>query len=286
MKLLAALLLLLAPALTACGGGGGSSDQGTTVVTSVYPLQFVAERVAGDHADVVNLTHPGSEPHDLELSVSQTAEVIDADVVVYLSGFQAAVDDAVDQTDSTHVVDVADSAHLTGDDPHFWLDPTRLSDVVGPVADALAKADPAHADDYAKNAAALERQLSTLDKQVADGLQHCDRDTVVVSHDAFEYFAARYGLHLAPIAGLSPDAEPSPDHIAQLEQLIRSEGITTVFTETLASPKMAETLSSDLGLHTAVLDPIEGLSDATANQDYFSLMRENLAALQKANGCR
>lgn len=283
MKKLAALALL-APLLAACGSG--SSAEGTTVVTSIYPLQFVAEQVAGDHADVVNLTHPGTEPHDLELSVSQTAEVIDADVVVYLSGFQSAVDDAVDQTDSSHVVDAADSAHLTDDDPHFWLDPTRLADVAGPVADALSKADPAHADDYAENAAKLEKQLTALDKEIAQGLSDCERDTVVVSHDAFAYFGSRYGLEMEPIAGLSPDAEPSPDHIAQLQELIRSDGITTVFSETLASPKMAETLSSDLGLETGVLDPIEGLGDSTKNEDYFSLMRENLAALQKANGCR
>ena len=284
MKLLAAVLLLLAPALAACGSGG--SDQGTTVVTSIYPLEFVAKAVAGDHADVVDLTHPGAEPHDLELSVSQTAQVIDADVVVYLPGFQAAVDDAVGQTDGNTVVDASDSAGLQGDDPHFWLDPTRLAAVAGQVADGLSKADPAHAHDYARNAAVLERRLGALDKEISAGLSDCERDAVVVSHDAFEYFAERYGLRVYPIAGLSPDTEPSPEHIAQLQQLIRDEGITTVFSETLASPKMADTLSSDLGLHTAVLDPIEGLSDATADEDYFSLMRENLAALQKANGCR
>ena len=107
-----------------------------------------------------------------------------------------------------------------------------------------------------------------------------------MSHNAFQYWAVRYDLHMHPIAGLTPESEPSPQHVAELQELIRSEGITTVFSETLASPKMAETLSSDLGLTTAVLDPIEGLGDDTADEDYLSLMRANLAALQQANDCR
>ncbi len=315
MRLRAALLLLLLlPALTACGNSSDSDGSaGTTVVTSIYPLQFVAEQVAGDHADVVNLTSPGTEPHDLELSVSRTAEVLDADVLVYLRGFQPAVDDAVDQAadeggdrvvvdaaDPARLIPVSEDAHAHAEDesfqaaeksdgdkdPHFWLDPTRLAAVASQVADALAEADPERADDYAQNAAALERRLLALDDEITEGLSDCTRDSVVVSHNAFQYWAIHYGLHMYAIAGLSPEAEPSPAHIAQLQQLIRSEGITTVFSETLASPKMAETLSSDLGLTTAVLDPIEGLSDSTADQDYFSLMRQDLAALQKANGCR
>jgi len=106
----------------------------------------------------------------------------------------------------------------------------------------------------------------------------------VVSHDAFGYLA-KYGLYLEPIAGLSPEAEPTPADLARLESLIKTEGITTVFSETLVSPKMSETLANDLGIETAVLDPIEGLSDETADEDYLSLMRANLSALRKANGC-
>ncbi len=291
---------LLLPVLTGCGA---THDNGLSVVASFYPLQYVAQRVAGDQVDVVNLTSPGMEPHDTELTVSQTAEVVDAEVIVYLSGFQPAVDDALGQAPDADTVDAADTAELIplsddapsdsegvgeGDqaDPHFWLDPTRLSAVAGEVADALAAADPDHAQLYAHNASDLEHDLQVLDADLRHGLADCARDTVVVSHNAFQYFGIRYGLHMLAIAGLSPDAEPTPEHIAELQDLITTDGITTVFSETLASPKMADTLSSDLGLTTAVLDPIEGLSDATADEDYLSLMRANLAALQKANDCR
>jgi zinc transport system substrate-binding protein len=107
---------------------------------------------------------------------------------------------------------------------------------------------------------------------------------MVVSHDAYSYLD-RYGVTFAAINSLSPDAEPSPDHLAQLRRLIQEEGVTTVFTEPLSSPATADTLARDAGVRTATLDPIEGLSDTTAHQDYLSLMRRNLAALRKAGGC-
>lgn len=280
-----ASLLVTAPLLAGCGGGSEASGSGTTVVTSFYPLQYVAQRVAGDRADVTNLTQPGQEPHDLELTVRQTAEVGDADVVLYENGFQAAVDDAVEQSDPEHVVDAAATAELTGDDPHFWLDPTRLSKVAAAFEEELAHADPDHTDEYAANAKALEDDLAALDRSMSKGLSDCRIDTIVVSHDAFGYLGRRYGLEVVGINGLSPDAEPSPAHIRELQDLIREDGITTVFSEELASREFADSLAGDLGIKTAVLDPIEGLSDATADQDYLSLMRRNLRTLQQANDC-
>lgn len=287
MKRIALVLALSLPLLAGCGGTSASSGSGsgTTVVTSFYPLQYVAQRVAGDRADVTNLTQPGREPHDLELTVRQTAEVSDADVVLYEKGFQTAVDDAVVQSRPKHVVDAATAAGLTGDDPHFWLDPTKLSKVTAAFETQLAAVDPAHADEYAANAKSLEGDLAALDRSMRRGLADCRIDTIVVSHDAFGYLGRRYGLTVVGINGLSPDAEPSPAHIRELQDLIRDDGITTVFSEELASRAFADSLAGDLGIKTAVLDPIEGLSDATANQDYLSLMRRNLSTLQRANGC-
>ncbi len=297
--------------------GGGT---GIEVITAFYPLQFVTERVAGDHADVVNLTRPGNEPHDLELSVAQTADVTTADLVVYEKGLQAAVDAAVGQADGVPAIDAGAVAgleplshdghddaehdsdhgadHDAGDDspaddehsdlgdldPHFWLDPLKLGKVADAVAEALAKADPLHAADYRANAAALDADLTTLDQEYAAGLTGCARETVVVSHNAFGYLG-RYGLFIEPISGLSPEAEPTPADLARLQQLIEADGITTVFGERLVSPKLAQSLADDMGVRTEILDPIEGLTSETADDDYLSLMRDNLAALREANGC-
>ena len=170
-------------------------------------------------------------------------------------------------------------------DPHFWQDPLRMADVADAVAEELAEVDPDNAETYRANAEDVVADLEKLDEEFTTGLATCERDTVVVSHNAFGYLT-RYGLTFEPIAGLTPDAEPTPSDRARLEELIRTEGITTVFTERLASSKIAGSLATDAGVETAVLDPLEGLTDETADEDYLSLMRANLSALQQANGCQ
>lgn len=291
-----------AATLAGCGVGNGSASGRPQVVVSFYPLQYLAERIAGEHADITTLTAPGQEPHDLELSASKVAKVADADLVVYERGLQAAVDDAIDTVHPTHAVDVAkvvdlvpmsqhdiglgsDEGEGEGLDPHFWQDPQRYKAAAQAVYDGMADIDPAHEADYESHLQSLTTDLDQLDQEFTTGLANCQRHTVVVSHDAFGYLGDRYNLDLRGIAGLSPDAEPSPAHIAALHKLIEDAGITTVFNEELASPKMAQTLAHDLGLTTKVLSPIEGLTDATSNEDYLSLMRANLAALRQADAC-
>ncbi|WP_206056725.1 metal ABC transporter substrate-binding protein [Nocardioides sp. GY 10113] len=304
---------LTALALTSAGCAAfqeesASTDDGVQIAAAFYPLAYASDRVAGDLADVELLTQPGTEPHDLELTVKETAQLTLADLVVYQGGFQAAVDAATEQNATGATLDVAevvdllttdeeahddhdgedhdeDDGHDHGDvDPHFWLDPLRMAEVGDAVADQLAEIDPDHADEYAANAAALRDDLTALDEEYADGLASCERDTVVVSHDAFSYLE-KYGVHVAAIAGLSPDAEPTPADLAELHDLIRTDGITTVFSETLAPKQLAESLARGTGVETAVLDPLEGLTEETSDEDYLSLMRTNLEALRAANGC-
>jgi zinc transport system substrate-binding protein len=281
------LLLVLAGCGALADPGGG-----VQVAAGFYPLQYVAQRVAGDQARVEVLTAPGGEPHDTSLSVRETALVAESDVLVVAGGVQPSVDDAVDTAaEGGIVVDTSAPGFETGnapqirpDDPHFWLDPLLMADLGDAVADALVEADPDHADVYRDHAADLRLDLQQVDRAYGEGLAGCDRRTVVVSHDAFGYLD-RYGLEFAPIAGLSPEAEPTPADLARLQSLIREEGITTVFSERLVSPRLSQSLADDLQIRTGVLDPIEGLSEETRDEDYLSLMRANLAALREANGC-
>ena len=268
----AAAATLLAGCAALTGGSGTDDDQ---VVAAFYPLAWVSEQVAGGHVDVTNLTQPGGEPHDLELSIRETADVERAGLVVYEKGFQPSVDAAVDQNAEGDVLDVTDvvdlrpfaehghddhtddhteepgaegDGHAHGDeDPHFWLDPLLMADIADAVADRLSALDPDHADEYAANAAATRRELEALDREYADGLADCALDTIVVNHDAFGYLA-RYGLHVEPIVGLTPDAEPTPADLARLQDLVREDGITTVFAESLSSRKAADSLAADLGV--------------------------------------
>lgn len=292
---------LLLPVVSGCAAftdDSATSADGVEVAAAFYPLQYVAERVAGDRlghgVTVENLTAPGGEPHDLELTPRETADVVEADLVVYERGFQPAVDDAIDTNATGDTVDAAEVVDLVpfrehgvdSDeiDPHFWQDPLMLADVADAVADQLADVDPDHADDYRANADELRADLEELDQEFETGLTGCARDTIVVSHDAFGYLE-RYGLTMESILGLSPDAEATPADLARLQKLVHDDGITTIFSEELVSKKQAQTLAKDTGVQSAVLDPIEGLSDETADEDYLSLMRSNLQALEKANGC-
>ena len=300
---LAASVLPAAALLVGCGASAEDDGyDGRRAVAAFYPLAWVTARVAGDEWQVTNLTAPGAEPHDLSLDIAQTAEVSRADLVVVQDGFQPAIDETVETNagdaaviDAAEVVDLMsasehdheheESGHDHGDlDPHFWQDPLLMADLADAVAEQLSEIDPGQASSYADRAADLRGELESLDADYAAGLGSCARTTTVVSHEAFSYLA-RYGLAFEAIAGLSPDAEPTPADLARLQALVTREGVTTVFSERLASSEMSDTLASDLGLETAVLDPLEGLSDETADEDYLSLMRENLAALRKANAC-
>jgi len=260
-------------------------------------MAYVAERVAGDHATVTDLAKPGQEPHDLELGVRETAEVTDADLIVYVNGLQPAVDDAVSDVsgDKVEALDTLASAPeaVSGTrsvrpipgDPHMWLDPRALAAVAEAVKDRLVALDPDNATDYRRNAARLEEDLTHLDRAFSAGLRSCARRTAVVSHDAYAYLGRRYDIDFESLVGLSPDAEPSPKHVAVLQGLIEDEGLTTVFFEPLSGADPVRSLAGDLGLRVAVLDPIEGLSDETSEEDYLSLMRADLAALEKAGDC-
>jgi len=281
---LVATLAALSPLLTGCGYLGTAYQQ-PTVVTSFYPLQYVAQQVVGAHERVLDLTHPGMEPHDLELTVRQTAEISAATVVLYEHGLQPSVDEAVADNGPAHVLDTTAVVPLHGGDPHFWQDPILLARVARAFTRTVSRAQPDHAAAFRANDARLQRQLRALDADFRRGLAHCRTRTLVVSHDAFEYLGRRYHLDVEALAGITPDAEPSPRHLEQISRLVRTRGITTLFNERLASPQLVDALSHDLGVHTGVLDTLEGLSATDPHADYLSVMRSNLAAIRKADSC-
>jgi zinc transport system substrate-binding protein len=307
LGLLAGLLSIAM--VSACGatGGRGADDGRLHVVAAFYPLQYAVQQVGGAHVTVEGLTKPGAEPHDLELSPRQVATVAQADVVVYESHFQPAVDAAVDGQAEKSAFDVSTAARLdlvavedghdhgaeteeehsghAARDPHFWLDPMRYADVGDAIAVRLSQRDPANAAAYTENAAAFRASMETLDSEFRTGLKSCAIDELVTSHAAFGYLSQTYGFHQESITGLSPDAEPSPAAMAELTRHIRATGATTVYAETLVSQDVARTLSRETGARLAVLDPLEGITSASAGRDYPSVMRANLQVLRAGQEC-
>jgi zinc transport system substrate-binding protein len=276
-------VILIWVVLLPCAGCGTppAGGSGERVVASFYPLAYAAEQVGGARVEVENLTPAGAEPHDLEVSPQDAAAVTDADLVLLLGhGFQPQLEDLAGNGNGVmRLLDTPGLDLLPNGDPHVWLDPLRYAKIVTRIGQALA-AEPV--------ARRLVERLRTLDSEYRDGLAHCARRDLVTSHEAFAYLAQRYGLHQIPITGLSPEAEPKPADLARVVQLVRARGITTVYFETLVSPRIAETVAKEGGAKSAVLDPIEGLTkeEMENGEDYFTRMRANLVALEEGLGCR
>jgi zinc transport system substrate-binding protein len=272
-----------------CGSatGNGSANR-PEIVASFYPIAYAAQEIAGPGYRVFNVTPAGAEPHDIELKPSTAARIARARLVLFLgSGFQPAVARAVE---STHArgVDLLEGQSLmkgigeNGEpalDPHVWLDPlryARLAEAIGKVLDR-----PAAARRFAS-------RLRALDASYRRGLARCRRRTIVTSHAAFGYLARRYGLTQLALEGVGPEAEPSPKALASLIDAVRRSHASTVFFETLVSPRLAEAVARAAHARTAVLDPIEGLSNAKLDRgaSYFTVMKSNLATLRASLGCR
>ena len=281
------ILVSLALGTLALVAGCGMNDSSSSssgkkqVVAAFYPLAFAAEKIGGSSVEVANLTPPGVEPHDLEAKPSDVQKIDSADVVLLLGhGFQPQLEDAAGHSDRVLLLlDTPGLHRFHNGDPHVWLDPARFALIVQRIGGALH--DP-------KTTARLVAQLRALDREYRTGLAHCVRTEIVTSHEAFGYLSQRYGLQQIGITGLSPEAEPTPQDLQHVVDVVRKTHATTIFFETLLSPRIADTVARETHTKTAVLNPIEGLTPAEAarGEDYFSVMRANLSALRAALGCR
>ncbi len=279
-----ACLVVLPLTLAACAAPEQPDE--VSVLTAFYPLQFVAERVGGEEVEVTSLTPPGADPHSLELAPSQVVELGEADVVLYTSGLQAAVDDAIDSQPPQRVIDAWQAAGIEADllteDPHFWLDPTLLAPVALAVAEELGAADPDHAEEYTARAEELTAELESLDAAYTDGLDGCGGALLVTAHEAFGYLADRYNLRQEGIAGIDPEREASPARMREVAALVEEYGVQTLYFETITAPDVTEALAEEAGVSTDVLDPLES---PPTEGDYFTTMEANLQALEDGLVC-
>lgn len=312
LSLCAALL-----ALVGCGQTPQENQGKLQVVTTVYPVYDVVKKVAGDQADVTLLVPPGAEPHDWEPTASDLKKIGQAKVFFYNGAGLEPTDQILkkeitrdatvvelsqgldllklqddddhdhdhdhdaDHHDEDHHAEGHHHHHHGGVDPHVWLDPQNVMKEAAVVADALAKADPAHADAYRANAKKYQDELAALDKDMDAALSSLANKNLVVSHEAFGYLAARYGLTQIGIMGVDADAEPTPDRMAQLVEFIREHDVRTIYSEELVNPRLADAIAAETGAVVRVLNPIEGLTAAQekAGYDYIKLQRENLTTL-------
>lgn len=282
--------------------------QKLVVVATFYPLEDFARAIGGDRVTVTSIVPAGAEPHEYEPTPQDILSAYQADVFL-LNG--AGVDAWAEkirpelEARGVKVVRMSELVALLpglpeeehkGEerreenqfDPHFWLDPLLAEKEVVVMKDAFGARDGAGKTVYAQRSTVFLESLSALHDAYQKGLSECALDTVVTSHDAFSYMAKRYGFATLPVAGLSPEAEASPRHLAETALLIREKGIKHIFFETLVNPKVAETLARETGAETLVFNPLEGLTDEerAAGADYLSIMKQNLENLKIALQCQ
>lgn len=308
-----AFTVLSAALLSGCASNTASSDGKLNVVTSFYPMYEFTKQVAGDHANVIALIPPGAEPHDWEPSAKDMKQLKDANVFVYNGIVEGWAEQALKSAENKNRVVVEaikgielmeglpedehaedhkeeDKDHKEeehGDeilDPHVWLTPVLAQKEIEAIVIGLTQADPAHKEDYRKNADVYIGKLKALDESFKTGLKNVKRKEFVTQHAAFGYLAKEYGLTQVPIAGLSPEEEPAPDKMAEIIKFAKDNNVQTIFFETLVDPKVANTIAKEVGAKTDVLNPLEGLTDdeKKKNLDYIGVMTNNLEALKKA----
>lgn len=272
--------------LAGCSQGAQGSGSGQPkVVAALYPLAFAAEEAGGDLVEIESLTPPGVEPHDLELTADQVGTLAEADLVLYLGGgFQPAIEDVLSDVDEARKLDLLEgrSAEPEESDPHVWLDPAHMSNMVETVAERLSEIRPTERDAFDENAEAAAARLEELDKEFQAGLSTCETRDIVVSHAAFGYLADRYDLNEISISGIDPEAEPSPEQLADVTRFVNDNDVSTIFFEELVSPDVAETIADETGAETAMLNPLESAPD---DGDYFDAMLDNLQNLREALNC-
>ncbi len=302
--LLAGLLVL--PLLAGCTGTSGAADAADgklLVYTSFYPMYDFARKMGGDKIQVVNMTPDGTEPHDWEPTATDISGLEKARVFVYNgAGLEHWVEDVLASLQNAELIAVEASqgmalleghsheeegreeAEAPAYDPHVWLDPMNAKAQMKTIKNAFTQADPANAAYYEANFETYAAGLDKLDAEFRQALLPLTKKELIVSHEAFGYLCAAYGLEQVGIEGLTPDSEPDPARMAEIIDFAKARDVKVVFYEALSSPKVAEAVARAIGGQTAALSPLEGLSDEqrAAGDDYFSVMRQNLAAIKAA----
>jgi zinc transport system substrate-binding protein len=292
-KIMAIFLAILLILLSGCSNDNvsmGKEDK-LSVYVSFYPLYYLANEIGKDNINLGSIIPNGVEPHDYEPTIRQIESVGKSDVFVYIGAdmepWSEKVIDTLDKG-KTKVVNSSEGIDLIevngAVDPHIWLDPMNMNRMALKIKDAFVEKDPDNKAFYEENCEELSKQLISLDEEYKEVLKNKKRNTILVSHEAFGYMAKAYGLKQMPVAGISPNQEPSPKTITKLIDIAKEKNIEYIFLETLASPKTVQIIADEADLDVLVLNPVAGLTkDEIKNgDDYISIMKKNLDNLKKA----
>lgn len=285
------------------------------VVATFFPLADFAKTIGGSNVDVIQITPDGVEAHEYEPSPQDVATFLSADIVLVNGGGVDAWADALqadaeasgvtvvrmsdvvpfieiteEESSEEHKQesDEGDHGHENSIDPHAWLDVARAQEMVRAIGEALILRDSGNAAEYVSNTNALRTNLVALDQRFQATLATCQSRTIFAAHDAFSYWGLRYNINVHAVSGISPEAEPSVQDLANMIREAKELQVTTIFFESPASTALATTIADEIGAAVDVLNPLEGRTpeQIASGATYLTLMQENLNALAKALTCQ
>lgn len=293
------LVVLFLSNLIGCSQQTEQKKEGLKIVTSFYPIYSIVKEIAGNVNDV-RMIESSAGIHSFEPSANDVAAIYDADVFIYHSrileswagaldlnlqqskvkGIEASQGMSLDKVIGLEDMEAGDGIEeKTLYDPHTWLDPEKVAEEAQLIAQKLSELDPDHEGLYQKKADMLSQKAKTLVKKYQPIFEKAGQKTFVTQHTAFSYLAKRFGLHQLGIAGISPDQEPSPRQLAEIEEFVKEYQVKTIFVESNASPKVAETLAKSTGVDLKILNPLE--ADPENEKSYLENLEENIALLAK-----
>lgn len=286
--------------LGACGqktSQDSKEAKGMKIVTSFYPIYAMVKEISSDLNDV-RMIQSSSGIHSFEPSANDIAAIYDADVFVYhshtLESWAGSLDPSL-QNSKVKVIEASEGMTLervsgledmqAGDgidektlyDPHTWLDPEKVAEETQIIADKLSELDNANKDTYQKNAQSYSNKAHDLTNKYKPIFEKASQKTFVTQHTAFSYLAKRFGLNQLGIAGISPDQEPSPRQLTEIQEFVKTYKVKTIFTESNASSKVADTLVKSTSVSLKTLNPLE--ADPQNDKSYLENLEENLAVL-------
>jgi zinc transport system substrate-binding protein len=271
------------------------------IIASFFPLYDYARHVGGDKAQVSSIIPIGIEPHDWEPTAQDVVAAQEADMFILNgAGFEGRwVTDVesnfkVDTSKGIQLLEGSGGEHeeegIAASDPHIWLDPLLAKHQVEVIRDAFLQVDPENATYYNDNAARYISELESLDASIkSELLSNCTLKDFIAFHDAFSYFAKRYGLTQHSIHGVSPEGEILPQRIIEIKDLATRLGIDTIYSEDLVDSRLATVIANEIpNGRVLTLSPIEGVDREELDQGvgYIQKMRENVENLRVGLKCQ
>lgn len=278
-------------------------QDGLTIVTSFYPMYAITKEISGEYNQVM-MIRSGAGIHSFEPSAADVAAIHDADIFIYhsrtLEPWAKRVNDSSKKDSKVKMIEASEGITLdrvegledikveegidekTLFDPHSWLDPELVALEAENIAEQLIALDSEHADTYRKNAQEFAEKARGLVTKYQPIFEQVPQKTFVTQHTAFSYLAKRFGLRQLGISGISPDLEPSPKRLKEIQDFVEEYHVKTIFVEPNVSTDIAQVIAEETGVQIALLDPLE--SDPQNNLPFLTNLENNLQTLQNVLG--